>query len=193
MAAGKKRVAQALHGPLLGKYASLPCDASSGFCIGVETGETSARLTWCKHVAPGLPPGAHRHDGAYATPGRVGWSFRQLLLHSYSTVEAMEEVLALGFLQRLGVEHAGGPGHSLKRPLPGVTVAYHRDGGQPLKAAFSVAEWPDCQSAVCRHTGLTVDRVYVLTPGGWMVSDHSSPDVITMWLETPLERLGRLT
>jgi len=193
MAAGKKRVAQALHGPLLGKGAG---DHYTGFCLGVETGclnrpgdggRPSARLIWCKYVAinPDPPLLERLADGE---------GFRRLLLHTYGTVEAVEEVLALGFLQRLGVEHAGGPGHSLKRPQPGVTVAYHRDGGRELEAAFDVAAWPNCHESVYRRTARRAARVYVLTPGGWMVSDHTRRDWHEpRYLETPLERLGRLT
>ena len=66
-------------------------------------------------------------------PAGVG----KTLLNNYQTVEKVEALVALGDLSSVHAEVAPPEGvkHSYDDRADGVTVAYHRDRGEPLRAA----------------------------------------------------------
>jgi hypothetical protein len=65
-----------------------------------------------------------------------------LLTKHYNTIEKVKELLALGDLSSLGSKVKPEPGqeHSFNKPAPDVTVAYHRDRGEPLRFSGNQSE-----------------------------------------------------
>lgn len=60
-----------------------------------------------------------------------------ILTEHYNTAEKLKALLALGDISILGERLApdADEPHSFEKPAEGVTVAYHRDRGEPLEKA----------------------------------------------------------
>jgi len=62
----------------------------------------------------------------------------QILHDHYQDRKKVEKLIALGSISILSKEVDAPEGHTYKTPVDGVTVAYHRDRGEPLQAKKSV-------------------------------------------------------
>lgn len=116
---------------------------STTSAIGIKTDDGTVRAVGCHW--DGYPEGV----------GRV-------LTEFYGDRAKVGELLALGQLSELAEKTAPEPGtpHSWQEPRPGVTVAYHRDRGDPLIPAevfgspgAYAAEAGERLGAVCIYLG----------------------------------------
>lgn len=82
--------------------------------IGIENPDGSVTSIYC------------HFDG---NPEGVGYT----LLFSYASEEQVKELIALGDLSYLEARVKPNGSHSFKMPEAGVTVAYHRDRGEPFR------------------------------------------------------------
>jgi len=110
----------------------------------------------------GTITGVYCHFDGY--PDTVG----KILREHYSDPAKVEQLVALGSLSSLGPRLAPKPdeAHSFGRPAKDVTVAYHRDRGEPKQRNF---EYRDFDRVVL--DGL--DYGYVLIPEGWVYRGRS--------------------
>ena len=76
-----------------------------------------------------------------------------ILTQHYSSIEKVEELLNLGDISSLGERIAPNleEEHTFKNRVKGVTVAYHRDRGEPMTAAL-------------RH-----ENIHALKKSGWSI------------------------
>ena len=56
-----------------------------------------------------------------------------ILVVHYKEREKVQKLIGLGSLSSLAPEIDAPEGHSYENPVPGVTVAYHRDRGEPMQ------------------------------------------------------------
>jgi hypothetical protein len=56
-----------------------------------------------------------------------------ILVVHYKEREKVQKLIGLGSLSSLAPEIDAPEGHSFENPVPGVTVAYHRDRGEPMQ------------------------------------------------------------
>lgn len=56
-----------------------------------------------------------------------------ILVMHYKEREKVQKLIGLGSLSRLATEIDAPEGHSYENPVPGITVAYHRDRGEPMQ------------------------------------------------------------
>ena len=101
------------------------------------------------------------HNDGY--PGWVG----SVLGGFYKTEERVKALFALGALSQLWpkLEPAPGVPHTFHEPQKGVTIAYHRDRGEPLrpgKTYSSLEEYEkDAPETFC------ADHLYLFENGTW--------------------------
>ena len=88
--------------------------------IGIENQDGSVTSVYC------------HFDGYPENNGRI-------LNDHYQDRKKVEKLIDLGSISILGKEVDAPEGHSYENPVPGVTVAYHRDRGEPLQAKKSIS------------------------------------------------------
>ena len=99
----------------------------------------------------------------------------ETLAEHYTDRAKVEKLIALGFLSSLGAEVESDPTspHSWESPQRNVTVAYHRDRNEPLRAAIKVKDKESFPEVA--KSSLCAQFVYLFEDGHWLVCDlHSS-------------------
>ena len=135
----------------------------------------ATRSSITAHLSDGTFRSIYVHFDGY--PEGVG---KTLLTH-YNTQADAEKVTSLGALSILGQSCECPPGHSFKSPVPGFSVAYHRDRQEPFEdtcaglGATPVQALDDNPVQGAEYNYLWVDRGWYL-----LYPDHSC---------TPLEYL----
>ena len=119
-------------------------------------------------------------DGYHERVGRI--------LHKFYGGEAKAmQLLSLGSLSSLGESMTPPPGvrHSLEHPTKGVTVAFHRDGGDDLHKPVQFKDAEDYRMNA--QSRFVADYVYLLENGVWNVLVNQSwiPARVT-YLPTPI-------
>jgi len=88
--------------------------------IGIENQDGTVTSVYC------------HWDGYPENNGRI-------LNDHYQDRKKVEQLIALGSISSLDKEIDAPEGHTFENPASGVTVAYHRDRGEPLQAKKSIA------------------------------------------------------
>lgn len=96
-------------------------------------------------------------------PAHVG----KLLCNHYNTLEKVKELVSLGSISSLGSMVSTELPHSYNNPVKDVTVAYHRDRGEP---------WKDCEPSENNNI-LDIDQefIYVFKDGQWYFKGYDKP------------------
>ena len=99
----------------------------------------------------------------------------RLLIEHYATPEAVEELLALGPLSTLREHPAPPPGthHTYDQPQRDVTIAYHRDRGEPYRPPHV---WPNESEMLAKASEeYWADYCYLFRDGKWYIDDACEP------------------
>ncbi|MDL2274393.1 hypothetical protein LJC34_07650 [Oscillospiraceae bacterium OttesenSCG-928-G22] len=87
-----------------------------------------------------------------------------VLASHYNTIEKAEQLISLGDISFLDkhVAPEGGVEHTFEKPLDGVTIAYHRDRGEPLRGP---REFMSLSQMIRSFSSCTY--IYVCEAGQW--------------------------
>ena len=91
-----------------------------------------------------------------------------ILVVHYKEREKVQKLIGLGSLSSLAPEIDAPEGHSYENPVPGVTVAYHRDRGEPMQMKQHISPENFFASDIEEYGYL-----YTLE-GEWLVKDGGS-------------------
>lgn len=104
-----------------------------------------------------------------------GYNNGEILEEHYDSQEAAEGLIALGDLSYLEAKPAPEPGqaHSWEKPAEGVTVAYHRDRGEPWEVT-KPEEAGSEEELIEQGSATDAEYIFLFEDGRWRELVHEA-------------------